>query len=84
MNIALDTGREIDHRDALKGFRPRSTRNALLPQLSSVDSYIEKHEQRESFEETETQLNKEEVTVYHMKITDIDMQFIAPVVSLVL
>lgn len=84
VNIALDTQREIDHRDALKGFRPRSTINALLPRLSLVDSYIEKHEQRQSLEETETQSNKEEVRVYHLKITDTDMQFIAPVVSLVL
>ena len=84
VNISLDTQREMDHKDALKGFRLRSTINALLPRLSLVDTYVEKHEQRQSLEENEKQDVKEEASVYHLKISDSDMQFILPTVFLVL
>ena len=36
-NFGLDTQREMDHRDAIKGFRPRGTVQSILPRMSLVD-----------------------------------------------
>ena len=35
-NFGLDTQREMDHRDAVKSFRPRSTVQSVLPRMSLV------------------------------------------------
>lgn len=39
VNLALDTQREMDHRDALKGFRPRSTMESVIPRISLVHHF---------------------------------------------
>ena len=40
-NIALDQQREMDHRDALKGLRPRATAESVLPRMTQVDRMTE-------------------------------------------
>ena len=40
-NFALDAIREMDHRDAIKGFRPRAELSAIIPRMSLVDTFNE-------------------------------------------
>ncbi len=42
-NFALDSQREMDHKEALKGFRPRATLTSVLPRMSLVDAFSEIH-----------------------------------------
>lgn len=40
-NFALDTQREMEHKAVLRGFRPRSTIDSVLPRMSLVDKLME-------------------------------------------
>jgi hypothetical protein len=44
VNFSGDTKREMDHQEALKGFRSGSTMNAVLWKMSLVDSTAETHQ----------------------------------------
>lgn len=51
-NFGLDSQREMDHRAALKGFRPRGTVPSILPRMSLVDKFEELEEMRTKSEST--------------------------------
>lgn len=46
VNIALDTQWEIDHKDAIKGFRPRSSIKSVIPSMTIVDRIKDTHKTR--------------------------------------
>lgn len=74
-NFTLDTQREMEHRDALKGFRPRSTVTSVLPRMSLVDIFLD----IESFrEENNTSQTKENVTSKTWSVTRHDLNHIYP------
>ncbi|CAG2244898.1 unnamed protein product [Mytilus edulis] len=54
VNFALDAQREMDHLDAVKGFRPRSTIDAVIPRMSIVDHFTDVQQFRQ-------ELNKSDV-----------------------
>ena len=80
-NFALDAQREMDHRDAVKGFRPRATVSSVLPRLSLVDKLNEVHESRifPSGPEDESS-----TPLINRDVTDRDFKFAIPAATLIL
>ncbi len=84
-NFALDAIREMEHKDASKGFRPRSEPSAVLPRMCLVDTFNE-IEERKRLNESDNQAypNPPEEDVLKWTINDTDFPFIARGVSLLI
>ena len=90
-NLGLDTQREMDHRDALKGFRPGATIKAVVPRMSLVDYFGKIHEQRikkgsNGSSKTEVPELEEdhEDSLKSSLASDTDLGYIMPLVSLIM
>ena len=59
INFALDTQREMDHQDAIKGFRPRSTIDTIIPRMSIVDHFTEVQQIRHGLNTSELDTTEE-------------------------
>ena len=53
VNCALDTQREMDHQEALKGFRPRATLQTVIPRMAVVDHFTEVQKTRTRLNQTD-------------------------------
>ena len=92
VNFALDSQREMDHKDSLKAFRPRATLSSVIPRMSLVDDYSVTSEQRASFISGDSRNSTASVSAednYLNKgpkwsITENDMKHIVPTAMLVL
>lgn len=84
-NFALDTQREMEHKVALKGFRPRSTLPSVLPRMALVDNYMEM-EETELFDEKvdEPAMDNENDVELTWKTTAKDLQFVVPTAEMIL
>lgn len=86
-NFGLDTQREMEHRDAIKGFRPGATVAATKPRLSLVDTLNEAHEKRmssfQSFDNSESLLQTTAPGI-SWDISSKDLDYIIPVVGLIM
>ncbi|CAG2249137.1 unnamed protein product [Mytilus edulis] len=98
VNFALDAQREMDHLDAVKGFRPRSTIDAVIPRMSIVDHFTDVQQFRQELNKSDvnetvlSQQNKTddgEKSVYNLSpnlnfdISSKDLKFIIPVAKLI-
>lgn len=90
-NIALDQQREMDHRDALKGFRPRGTIESIVPRMSQVDRMSEVRQSRLSIwgksdrdDTEETRVKYSEDTGICWKLSDKDISHIIPTLQMIL
>lgn len=93
VNSALDALREMDHLDDVKGFRPRSTLDAVIQQMSILDHLTDVQHFRQEVNKSDvnetvlSQQNKTdgEKSVYNLSpnlnfdISSIDLKFIIPV-----
>ncbi|XP_067660602.1 uncharacterized protein [Haliotis asinina] len=96
VNIALDTQREMDHRDALKAFRPGATLSSVIPKMAIVDTMTEIHDARRSSRKetmsadgTESSFgyanqNQDSQYVYQMECTSTDIKHVLPTAELIL
>ena len=76
VNFALDTQREIDHQDAIKGFRPRATMQTVIPRMAVVDHFIEVQKTRNRLSQSEvniTQSSLLESELARAEATDIEI-----------
>ena len=90
--FALDTQREIDHRDALKAFHAGSQLSSVLHRMAVVDHLAEVHELRKSlgghddgdinYDVLETTISSNKV--YQQKLTNNDVVHIARTVKVIL
>ena len=85
VNFGLDTQREMDHRDALKCFRPRATVSAVLPRMSLVDTFAEIHEKRSLFISSgeHGEQGTRATESWGWGITKTDMEHILPLISVI-
>ncbi|XP_076084880.1 uncharacterized protein LOC143055600 [Mytilus galloprovincialis] len=100
VNFALDTQREMemDHQDASKGFRPRSTIDSVIPRMAIVDHFTDVQSARRGLNTSQlntTAINEEEEDIsfisssdeqkqLNFNITEKDLKFIVPVAKLIL
>ena len=100
VNIALDTQREMDHKDAIKGFRPRCTIQSVLPRMTIVDMLTDTQKARQmtyrpgreqSFTDDSIQESRNSTTqpqgcdnVFQMEMAKKDMKHVIPVTKLIL
>ena len=83
-NFALDAQREIEHKDALKGFRPRATTDNVVPRMSVVDDFLDIQAKRQLlFEEDEEEEEQQDIDI-GCSITKRDVLHILPTVSMIL
>ena len=89
-NIALDQQREMDHRDALKGFRPRATADSVLPRMTQVDRMAEIRTTRLSIwgksdtdDVNDTEENNREQGLT-WKVTEKDVSHVIPTLQMML
>ena len=77
-NFALDAIREMEHKDAVKGFRPRADASAVLPRMSIVDTFTENEEKRRSFlcDDDDECENSTSEDIHTWTVTDVDMMYI--------
>ena len=80
-NFALDAIREMEHRDAMKGFRPRAQVSAVLPRMSLVDTFNDIATKRESQGDTSPDVAEDQVK---WKMTQRDNLHVQRAVSLLL
>ncbi|CAC5421315.1 unnamed protein product [Mytilus coruscus] len=99
-NDALDTQREMDHQDASKGFRPRSTITieSVIPRMAIVDHFTDVQSARRGLNTSQlntTAINEQEEDIsfastseeqkqLNFNITEKDLKFIVPVAKLIL
>ena len=88
-NIALDTQREMDHKDAIKGFRPRSTMQSVVPRMTIVDSFVESSSARKRMMSTEVAESASNTTDRYcssvqFNLQSKDVKHIVPVAQLIL
>lgn len=98
VNIDLDTQREMDHKDAITGFRPRSTIQSVIPRMTIVDRLNDTHRARKLSMRpiSEQSLNDDSSQLYcsttegepkvalHVDLSKKDMGHILPVTKLIL
>ena len=78
-NFACDTKREIDHLDALKGFRSGSTVNSATCRMSLIDSLnVTKHHQPGPHDE------QDDDDKLGWELTEVDLNHIFPAAALIL
>ena len=79
-NFACDTKREMDHLEAVKGFRSGSTISSVTARMSLIDSLNEATNSRNesAFSETDDEDN------LGWTVTDVDLSHIYPTASLIL
>ena len=77
-NFACDTKREMDHLDALKGFRSGSTVNSATCRMSLIDSLNVTKSQPES------DIQEEDNDKLGWELTEIDLNHIFPATALIL
>ena len=61
VNFALDTQREMDHQEALKGFRPRATLETVIPRMAVVDHFTQVQKTRRSLNKTDVSVTNSSV-----------------------
>ena len=90
-NIALDQQREMDHRDALKGFRPRATAESVVPRMTQVDRMDEIRKTRISIwgkpDMDDANDTDEKGTTEHglsWKLTEKDVNHVIPTLQMML
>jgi hypothetical protein len=83
----LDTQREMDHQDAIKGFRPRSTIDTVIPRMSIVDHFTEVQQIRHGLNTSELDTTEETGDVSTTNDENVnsdlsmkDLKFIIPLV----
>ena len=91
IHFALDTQREMDHQDAIKGFRPRSTIDTIIPRMSIVDHFTEVQQIRHGLNTSELDTTEETGDVSTTNDENVnydlsmkDLKFIIPVTKLIL
>lgn len=88
-NIALDQQREMDHRDAMKGFRPRATVESVIPRMTQVDRMAEVSKMRQSFwgkvdKEENTEKDETSDPGLSWKVTEKDVNHVIPTLQMML
>ena len=84
-NFALDAQREMEHKDALKGFRPRATTDNVVPRMSVIDEFMEIQTKRQQLLDEEEQEDSESPQIdIGCSVTKRDMLHILPTVSMIL
>lgn len=79
-NFACDTKREMDHLEAIKGFRSGSTLSSVTVRMSLIDSLNEASKSRSE----STFLDSDDTDNLGWSLTDVDLNHIYPTVSLIL
>ena len=89
VNVALDTQRGMDHKNAIKGFRPRSTIQPVIPRMTVVDRFNETHASRTAaLRQTDAKkaesINSIKISDKHLvQLTAKDLKKILPVTKLI-
>ena len=81
-NFALDAQREMEHKNALKGFRPRATTDNVVPRMSVIDEFMMKRQQL--LDEEEQEDSESPQIDIGCSVTKRDMLQILPTVSMIL
>ncbi len=85
VNFGLDTQREMDHREAIKGFRPRATPSSVLPRMSLVDTFASfKTKNRFNSSERDVTDNSNDCAIRTWRVTKKDVSHIVPTALLIL
>ncbi|CAC5403427.1 unnamed protein product [Mytilus coruscus] len=98
VNFASDTQREMDHQDASKGFKPRSTIESIIPRMAIVDHFTDVQSARRGLNTSQlntTVINEQEEDIsfvstseeqkkLNFNITEKDLKLIVPVAKLIL
>lgn len=77
----------MDHRDALKGFRPGATIKSVFPRMSPVDAFGKIHERRSwlnAEQDTSVVTEPQENTLSSRQASNMDIEHIIPVVALII
>lgn len=82
-NFALDSQREMEHKDALKGFRPRATTENVVPRMSVIDEFMEVQAKRQFLFQPEDGAVEQNEEI-GFSITRRDIKHIGPTVSMIL
>ena len=61
VNFALDTQREMDHLDAIKGFRPRASLQTVIPRMAVVDHFADVQKTRKLLNQSGLNVTKTSV-----------------------
>ncbi|CAC5412713.1 UBE2D [Mytilus coruscus] len=79
VNFACDSKREMDHQDALRGFRSGSSMTSVIGRMSLIDSFNETHQIR-----SKSHINSKEDSNVDWALSETDLHHIIPTVALIL
>ncbi|CAC5356707.1 unnamed protein product [Mytilus coruscus] len=78
VNFACDSNREMDHQDALRGFRSGSSMTSVIGRMSLIDSFNETHQIR-----SKSHTNSKEDSNVDWALSETDLHHIIPTVALI-